>query len=127
MRKVSNRYARLLVVAVLGALLVSAGLSFYGNLTGSSSSKPVALVSGDKDAPAKDVIQPGENPADEGNHLNSIEDYWNSRVTYPTGQFNHAWVEQAAVQDSQIARAVPAGRVTYNHANSSSPLNLNPN
>ena len=129
MSKVSSRSARWLVVAVIGVLLVIGGFSFYGNITNpprglTSKDKPLSLVGISK---PMDAIQPGENPGSESSNLLASEDYWNSRLTYPTGQFNHAWVAQAAAQDSQIASAVPAGHVTYNHANSNSPLTLDPN
>src|SRR5436309_11177607 len=44
-----------------------------------------------------------------GEELNRMEEEWNNRITYPTGVFDPAWVRQAAVQDSFIERAIPAG------------------
>ena len=41
--------------------------------------------------------------------LNRMEEEWNNRLTYPTGIFNPAWLQAAAVQDSLVQRAVPAG------------------
>src|ERR1700759_2398359 len=38
------------------------------------------------------------------------EAYWAARVTYPTGNFDPAWVRQALEQDKEIERAIPAGR-----------------
>src|SRR4029079_18441683 len=35
---------------------------------------------------------PGANVQDEATGLTQLEQYWNDRVTYPTGQFNPAWV-----------------------------------
>jgi uncharacterized repeat protein (TIGR01451 family) len=37
------------------------------------------------------------------------EAYWAARVTYPTGNFDPAWVREAARQDSEVERALPAG------------------
>ena len=63
----------------------------------------------------------------ESDELMAIGDYWYHRVSYPTGQFNPAWVREAAAQDSQVERAVPAGEVIYGKGQSDSPLALNAN
>ncbi|MFZ1710565.1 MAG: hypothetical protein WAW20_18440 [Anaerolineae bacterium] len=63
----------------------------------------------------------------ESESLMAIGDYWYHRVSYPTGQFNPAWVREAAAQDSQVERAVPAGEVIYGKAQTESPLTLNAN
>ncbi len=90
MRKVSNRYARLLVVAVLGALLVSAGLSFYGNLTGSSSSKPGATAKDVKSSASTGTsskkVQPGG-----GDFCKVLKDDLNGlKTVFPTDFTNAA-------------------------------------
>ena len=59
---------------------------------------------GDFDRPRYMPVQ-GER----GEELNRMEEEWNNRVTYPTGVFDPAWIRQAALQDSLIARAIPAG------------------
>ena len=124
MSKISTRRARWLIVALLGALLVSVGFSFYGHLNSPTPNRKTISLTSNKELYA---IEPGENPGSESNMLLSTEDYWSSRVTYPTGQFNHAWVAKAAAQDQQVASGIPAGTVTYNHATSNSPLTLDPN
>ena len=45
----------------------------------------------------------------EPDDLNRMEEEWNNRLTYPTGTFNPAWLRVAALQDSAITRAIPAG------------------
>src|SRR5262245_61111907 len=45
-----------------------------------------------------------------GEELNRLDQYWNSRLTYPTGKYNPAWLRKAVRQDKRIKRAVPAGR-----------------
>lgn len=70
----------------------------------------------------RDTSQNGESA-----ELMAIGDYWYHRVSYPTGQFNPAWVREAAAQDSQVERAVPAGEVIYGKTQTDSPLALNPN
>src|SRR5258708_1907745 len=108
----------LLLVSGMGAGIVSQQASKNG------SQPNVAL---DPDGREGYVASPGKG-ANEGNELNSIEDYWLPRVTYPTGRFSGAWLQAAARQDKQVQERVPAGRVTYNRTQSSqSPLNLDPN
>ena len=59
---------------------------------------------GDVDRPRYMPVQ-GER----GEELNRMEEEWNNRLTYPTGIFNPAWLQAAAVQDSSVQRAIPAG------------------
>src|SRR5262245_18051014 len=47
-------------------------------------------------------------PGGEIDDLDEMEQDWHNRLTYPTGRFDPTWVRQAAAQDAQIARAVPA-------------------
>ena len=60
--------------------------------------------------PARDIPTLGENPQEEAADLGLLEQYWSNRVTYPTGNFDPAWVRQAANQDVLVLRGVPAGR-----------------
>ncbi|OLE51478.1 MAG: hypothetical protein AUG51_23585 [Acidobacteria bacterium 13_1_20CM_3_53_8] len=62
----------------------------------------------------------------DGDRLLEQESYWATRVSYPTGQFDPAWVRKAAEQDARIRRAIPAGRVNPKLSRSVSPLALNP-
>jgi hypothetical protein len=59
-------------------------------------------ITGEADAGA------GTTPGD-GPELARQAAYWNDRVTYPTGRFDPAWLRQAARQDRQVPRGVPAG------------------
>ena len=52
---------------------------------------------------------PGHAPTD-AERLISEEEYWNHRLTYPTGRYSPAWMRKAAEQDRAIKRGVPAGR-----------------
>ena len=61
---------------------------------------------------------------EEANELLKLEEYWAARVTYPTGRYDHRWLEEAAEQDSRIARGTPAGRAPA--PSGESPLNLDP-
>jgi len=59
----------------------------------------------------------GHAPTD-AERLISEEEFWNHRLTYPTGRYSPAWTRKAAEQDRAIKRGVPAGRkgVVVNHA-----------
>jgi uncharacterized repeat protein (TIGR01451 family) len=52
------------------------------------------------------------------------EEYWATRMTYPTGNFDPAWVREALQQDKDIERAVPTGRLNSKLFQSQSPLSL---
>jgi hypothetical protein len=47
---------------------------------------------------------------DVGEQLSQMDGYWNDRVTYPTGNFNPAWLRHAAEQADKIPSGIPAGR-----------------
>jgi hypothetical protein len=72
---------------------------------------------------------PGKERGD-ADELNRMEEEWNNRLTYPTGVFNPAWLQAAAVQDSLVRRAIPSGvpfklpAGTASGAESISPLAL---
>ncbi len=86
------------------------------------------VVAGSNSQPLK-YMPLGDGEGTEAGDLDRLEQYWNDRVTYPTGEFNPEWVRQAVKQDERIARAVPAGRVAKlgKLGDSPSPLALNPN
>src|SRR5947209_10678135 len=58
--------------------------------------------------------------------LNRMEEEWNNRLTYPTGLFDPTWVRSAAVQDSAMRRAIPAGLPLRDLNQTGSPLALSP-
>jgi len=55
------------------------------------------------------------------------ESLWHDRLTYPTGHFDPKWVREAAEQDAQIPRGVPAGVQLSAETRSNSPFTLDPN
>ena len=63
---------------------------------------------GDVDRPRYMPV-PGRGERGDAEELSRMEEEWNNRITYPTGIFNPAWLQAAAVQDSLIQRAPPAG------------------
>src|SRR5437867_4541295 len=52
---------------------------------------------------------PGGNPESEAADLGRLDQYWNDRLTYPTGIFDPAWVRQAAAQHMRMPSGIPAG------------------
>jgi len=68
----------------------------------------------------------GENVKGESEKLQQLSDYWQTRVTYPTGNYNAAWLQSAAQADRRMENRVPAGRVTYSPS-ADAPAALDPN
>ncbi|MBK8464725.1 MAG: carboxypeptidase regulatory-like domain-containing protein [Chloracidobacterium sp.] len=56
-----------------------------------------------------------------------VEEFWNDRLTYPTGRFDPKWLREAVQQDAQVERAVPAGIQIAAENRAASPLALDPN
>src|SRR5437016_5632846 len=52
---------------------------------------------------------PGADSRDEAARLAELEQYWQNRLTYPTGRFDPAWVRAAAAQHARMASGIPAG------------------
>src|SRR5436190_4632282 len=59
--------------------------------------------------PARYMPAPGQRPDTEAADLGRLEQFWNDRLTYPTGRFNPAWVRAAAAQHERLRAGVPAG------------------
>lgn len=57
----------------------------------------------------RDMPTLGESPQNEHKDLDRLEQFWNDRLTYPTGKFDPAWVRAAADQHKRMQTAVPAG------------------
>jgi hypothetical protein len=71
---------------------------------------------------------PGGQPGESGELL-SLEDYWFTRISYPTGKVDTRWLLQAAKQDKLVRNSVPGGKQTYKPGpqgpnGPSSPLSL---
>src|SRR5436190_3630243 len=61
---------------------------------------------------------PGASSQDEAARLAELEQYWQDRLTYPTGRFDPAWVRAAAAQHARMTSGVPAGQhLTLNLTN----------
>src|SRR5438105_1160644 len=79
---------------------------------------------GDLDRPRYMPVPGGERG--EASDLSRLEQEWNIRLTYPTGIFNPAWVRNAAVQDSLVRRATPAGIPFSRLSNKPNTASINP-
>src|SRR5438874_1369002 len=53
---------------------------------------------------------PGADSRDEAARLAELEQYWQDRLTYPTGRFDPAWLRAAAAQHARMTIGVPAGQ-----------------
>ncbi|HEV7744975.1 MAG TPA: hypothetical protein VGO56_08255 [Pyrinomonadaceae bacterium] len=62
----------------------------------------------------------------DGERLLANEAYWLDRLSYPTMQFDPAWVRRASEQDAEIQRKVPAGQKISKASMVNNPLALNP-
>src|SRR5437588_9266804 len=62
--------------------------------------------------PVRDMPTLGLDPGSEAKDLDRLEQFWNDRLTYPTGIFNPAWVRAAAIQHRLLPAALPAGNFT---------------
>ncbi len=125
MKHISAGSSGLLKIRLLGALL----LLGMGICLARFSFAPPQIFKAQH--PRGDLNRPRYMPVqgERGEELDRMEQEWNNRITYPTGVFDPAWVRQAAVQDSLVQRAIPAGvpfkgPVGINGATGSSPLAL---
>src|SRR6266478_1619010 len=89
------------------ALAIFAGKDIaLRNLQGPSRTSVAAESS---DEPALYTAVPGRNAREEASGLARLEQYWNDRLTFPTGRFNPAWVRAAAREHGRMPRGVPFG------------------
>src|SRR5437762_2934227 len=78
----------------------------------------------DAEQPARYMPLPDGSPQAEAADLGRLEQFWNDRLTYPTGRFDPAWLRAAAAQHSRMSRGIPAGIPPL--LNRLSPLALSP-
>ena len=103
-----------------GILNVSATmpkLSSSGSLnTGGKSQTPIFTATATGSSSGASIhtqFTAGHAPTD-AERLISEEEFWNHRLTYPTGRYSPAWTRKAAEQDLAMKRGVPAGRKGVN-------------
>ncbi len=88
--------------------LLGLTLCFSGLALAIIAGRDTALRSVSK--PDRYMPVPGANSRDEATRLAELEQYWQDRLTYPTGRFDPAWVRTAAAQHARMASGVPAGQ-----------------
>src|SRR6267154_4162287 len=88
--------------------LLGLTLCFSGLALAIIAGRDTALRSVSK--PDRYMPVPGANSRDEATRLAELEQYWQDRLTYPTGRFDPAWVRTAAAQHARMASGIPAGR-----------------
>src|SRR4028119_174809 len=113
----SKNRTRLFVLAALLLLVSATGLAIKWQSSAGTS----------PDQGASSLAQGGErltieigDTGDESQELQSLEDYWLTRLTYPTGDFETQWLLDAAKQDENITESVPFGLITYSAESSNS-------
>ncbi|MDQ3930098.1 MAG: hypothetical protein M3328_13245, partial [Chloroflexota bacterium] len=91
-------------------------------------SAPSNFTPGGPDDPNALTVGGGDGESDK---LTSLEDYWLTRISYPTGKVDTRWLLEAAKQDMLISNRVPGGTPEYrrdtnnpNGPGSASPLSM---
>jgi len=110
--------------ALLGFTLCFLGvaLAILGGWDGALRSPQRHAPVGRPQEPERYMPVPGARSQGEAARLAQLEQYWQDRLTFPTGRFNPAWLRAAAAQHARIPSGVPAGlRLKLNPAN---PLRL---
>src|SRR5256885_1990823 len=86
---------------VVSAVVLGAALAAFTLLSGGSERGVVA--SGSQPA----LYSPGEESGEMSPA--AVEQYWQNRLSYPTGHFNERWIAAAAKQSRRITAGIPAG------------------
>ena len=84
-------------------------LPFLGSDTGGKNTPILTATAIGSSGSVSTQFTLGHAPTD-AERLITEEEYWNHRLTYPTGRYSPAWTRKAAQQDRAIERGVPAGR-----------------
>src|SRR5439155_20191029 len=64
----------------------------------------------DAEQPARYMPVPGGRVESGAADLGRLEQFWNDRLTYPTGRFNPACVRSAAAQHTRMPSGIPSAR-----------------
>ena len=99
----TSAFFNIRALSALALCLVGAALAIYAM-------RPTQLpVAATGEQRMRDMPTLGESPQNEHKDLDRLEQFWNDRLTYPTGKFDPAWVRAAADQHKRMQTAVPAG------------------
>ena len=100
----NNKYFRLFALGILAI----ATFVIVAKQSGTEYVIP-ALRAMDPEKLERMLPVPGGEGKEEGQALAALEMYWNDRLTYPTGQFDPAWLRDAVEQDRVVPRGIPDG------------------
>jgi hypothetical protein len=89
--------------------LIGLGLCMAGLALAVFAFNQPAERAGQPQSPQRDMPTLRDNTEREAADLGQLEQYWNDRLTYPTGNFDPAWLRQAAAQHALLPQGVPAG------------------
>jgi hypothetical protein len=93
------RWVRLAAAPIIVGVAVAVALHSSG--AGSKAPSKAALQSA--------LLTPGGSEPGEMSRI-AVEQYWQDRLTYPTGRFDKRWVLQAAQQAKRVKAGIPEGR-----------------
>lgn len=116
-KKMNPRIPRLWVTGLFAFALLLGGFWLVSH---------PALFALPSDRMALYAAEPGENTNGESEDLLSIVDYYTTRYTYPTGQFNQAWLVEAAEQADRVPAGMPDGLHPVTKGDNPTELNLDP-
>src|SRR5262249_46089665 len=97
-RGLRSTSSRLLASALVVGLTAAALAALYGGAGQQSSARAVRAA----------LASPGGGEPGEGS-LGKVEQFWKTRLTYPTGRFDQRWVKRAAKQAKRIKPGIPRG------------------
>src|SRR4051794_28110006 len=103
---------RLAAAFVLIVAAVSAALVLGESRGGQPSAGKVETVAVTSATGAASKLLPVPSDTDqesESEELGRLDQFWNDRLTYPTGDFDPAWVRTAVAQDAAVEEKMPAG------------------
>jgi hypothetical protein len=97
-----SAFFNLRALTALALCLLGAALAIVGLQHGKTPFHESAAEQPERDMP----VPGGES---EASALGRLEQFWNDRLTYPTGKFDPAWLRAAAAQHDRMQSARPAG------------------
>ena len=95
------RRARVAALVIVAVLAVAGGFAARSFNEGGSAHSKAALRNA--------LATPGQVGEAGEASLTAVEQYWQTRLTYPTGRFNQNWVNAAARQLKRVKAGVPKG------------------
>jgi hypothetical protein len=96
---------------VLALLCAAIAIPFFFAFGGVHAMKEAAHAVGLTGEPAGEHEANGAARDEPGDDAGATDEYWNQRLTYPTGDYNEIWLRRAAAQAENVPVAVPAGQV----------------